>query len=231
MKLLYFLLFTLGIAQHQNHENCYKILDSWWKQRKSHPVLKNSPWDTTCLKFSNNRSSCINRKNRDWYFEQGIIDEYERDIVPCIIVGGGSKMCVSNPCNHYNTGKCTLQETGGLCNWYTKEEASKFNVPYGCHRNPCHIGGSGKTSNRDCKNRGIPGFIECTYCRKMNKIGCQRIDVETTAQCAPVNSGIPPEETIHSLRTNKNCQCTNLTSFCKLDTLKSPELFVAKPPR
>lgn len=218
MKFINFIVLPI-LTLAKTHPSCFQILQTWWKERIDHPFPQ-SIWDITCKKFNNDRQACVYKK-RDYYFKKGIINEYERDSVSCLILGAHSKKCISNPCSHYNIGKCTIQQTGGLCNWFTKKEAKKYNLQYGCHTNPCHIGGLGKTSSKNCIERGIPGFINCTYCSgkklKGKGMGCQRTDVTTSSQCAPVNSGIPPKNTIYRHISKKNCQCTNINSFCKID--------------
>ncbi len=141
------------------------------------------------------------------------------------MLGANSPHCVSNPCSHYNNGKCTLQQTGGLCIWNTKEEAKKFNILYGCHQNPCHMGRNPQQTPLKCSKRGIPGKISCTWCKGNKKLkgkamGCQSTQLTTTAECAPVNSGIPPKQSIWYKTNNRRCQCVKLTYLCLDDILK-----------
>lgn len=241
MKFIYFFtLIGLVSGKYQNHNSCYDILDTWWGVREHHKIrTKTSSWDKTCVKFNGDKLACVNKggPERQVYHNANLINDYERDKVPCVMLGAHSNLCVANPCNHYNTGHCTVQETGGLCNWYTKKQAKKYNIGYGCHRNPCHIGGEGATKPKDCKARGIPGFIECTYCKgrkdkklKNKGMGCQRVDVFSSSQCAPVNSKIPPDETVWQYKSSNNCQCTDLTIFCVDELFSKAGKFEKKYP-
>lgn len=219
-----------------NHPSCTIILNTWWPDREKHINRgKISEWDKTCLKFNGDKPACIHPgPDRQSYFNNNKINIYERDHTPCVMLGAHTDKCVSNPCNYYNIGTCTIQETGGLCMWYTKEEAVLYNREYGCHRNPCHIGGEGKTSQKDCKARGIPGLLECTYCKgkgpfRGKGMGCQQIATTTVAQCAPVNEPKVDKSTIWISKKNNRCQCSDDTLFC-LDSLAKSLDFVKRFP-
>ena len=207
-------------SQIENHPSCNLILKTWWDSRLTHKVRDLvGEWDNTCKKFNGDRNACIIKGGVDRlvYFNNNKITESERDETPCVMLGVHSDKCVGNPCNHYNSGKCTVQHTGGLCNWYTKKESRKHNVPYGCHRNLCHIGGDGRTPTDECEARGVDGFIKCTWCKSNGGMGCQRVRVKTRAQCAPINTDVVSDNTIWSKIRRKRCQCVDKTIFCKDD--------------
>ena len=206
---------------------CYDILDSWWKERHvqiNHGIA--NQWDSTCSKFNGIPSVCnIRGPSRkiaySSVFSNGTLTDTEA-ITPCNMLGAHSPVCAGNICNHYNTGSCTLQETGGLCNWVTKENAVRFNLEYGCQRNPCHLGGMGGVSDATCIARGVPGFAACTYCKgpgdpqlEGEGMGCQQIVLTTTAVCAPVNNKIVPKSTIWWKIADKRCQCSDDSLVCQ----------------
>ena len=210
---------------------CYDILDSWWKERHNqinHGVV--NQWDSTCSKFNGMPSVCNVRgtARRIAYGNSthaSSIGLTEAEIItPCNMLGAHSPICAGNICNHYNTGSCTIQETGGLCNWVTKEDAVRFKLEYGCQRNPCHQGGMGAISDATCLARGVPGFATCTYCKgpgdprlEGQGMGCQRIVLTTTAVCAPVNNPIVPKSTIWWKIKNNRCQCSDDSLVCRSD--------------
>lgn len=227
MKSVFIVLPLLNIVTALNHPSCYKILNTWWDKRTNHiSSIKTSDWDNVCSIFNGDREACINTGvGRDDY---NVTDKEKN--TPCVMLGAHSDLCVSNPCNHFNTGKCTLQHTGGLCNWITKKQAKKFGLQYGCQRNPCHIGGLGKTDPDECEERGIPGLMECTYCKIKDKgMGCQRVDVTTSAKCAPVNEDVAPKSSIWIHRKKKSCQCSNNIQLC-LDEIASDKNYVKRFP-
>ncbi|GBG25617.1 Hypothetical Protein FCC1311_018362 [Hondaea fermentalgiana] len=209
-----------------NHPSCYAIKDSWWQSREDRVDQQATvdAWDVTCANFDGDKAACagMGTAARGSYLEDQIITASELQTTPCVYLGGGSTRCVGNPCNHLNNARCTLQETNGLCNWFTKAEAKKYGLEYGCQRNPCHIQGAGGSVTDDtCESRGIEGFIECTNCRgaidpKLRglKMGCQRVDVTSTAQCAPINDGTRALSSIMRLTTQKRCQCSTESPIC-----------------
>lgn len=237
---------TLKAKKNKNHVSCYDILNTWWNDRVD--LIKELKqdnnlitWDTICSKFNGMEEVCHPvGQEREFIYEiyKNVGDPpltSEEMNTPCNMLGAKSKVCAGNPCNHYNTGKCTLQNTGGLCNWYTKKQASKYGLMYGCQRNRCHLGGLGKIPRKQCEDRSIPGFIGCTYCRgtkdsklKGKGMGCQRIDVKTSAQCAPINSGIPPDDTVWMLKKKKKCQCSDDTLVCSKEVESMNTKFVKR---
>ena len=140
MKFIKFFTILIGVtgAKYTNHQSCYDILDNWWYNRvdrisRGHENI----WDKVCEYFNGDRNACIHKGiARIDYFNNGDITADEMNKVPCVMLGAHSDHCVSNPCNHYNTGHCTIQETAGLCNWYTKKRPKSMEYNMGVNAIP-----------------------------------------------------------------------------------------------
>ena len=219
---------NLRALSDRNHPVCLQILDSWWSLRET--MVNDNPevtaFDEICQAFQGDQNACRYRtlEARQAYVDSGAITEDQVE-TPCTMLGANSDTCTGNPCNFYNIGECTLQATGGLCNWWTQEQANEFGVEYGCHRNPCHLGGQGQAAD-ECNDLGVEGLYQCTWCYGDGALsglgmGCQREDEETTAACAPINDGSVPQNSIWQLRSNTNCQCSDEINLCK-DAVNGP---------
>lgn len=210
-----------------NNPACYEIKDSWWSLRKNaiDQLAEVTEWDTVCAIFDGNPDACHYRESpaRYEYYLAGNITEEQYLNTPCNYLSAGSNRCIGSPCAQLNNGECTIQATYGLCNWFTQEDADTYGVEYGCRRNPCHIeGAGGAVSDDTCESRGIPGLLECTNCRggvidpelKGLKMGCQRVNVTTTAGCESINSGVRALSSIYQQVKKKKCQCSVESPLC-----------------
>ncbi|GBG34233.1 Hypothetical Protein FCC1311_104572 [Hondaea fermentalgiana] len=193
---------------------CYEILDAWWSDREALKVGDElNEMDSTCSQFTDYPDACNNARARTrdvigTTLYDRIKDNEEELRTPCTMVGAKSKRCIGNPCNQYNLGTCTVQETQGQCFWYTKEMVKEVNKYYdehpdieprkipghGCYRNPCNLPGEGTV-------------FQCTYCKgpgdrclKKRGMGCQMTKAATEAECAPINEPIIPKYSIYQRR-------------------------------
>lgn len=209
-----------------NHASCYKIKKTWWQGREetikaTFKGLSVVAWDETCSNFNSNADACTNRGGAARDAFSGILTATELSDTPCVMLGADTPLCVSNPCNNLNNGACTIQETAGLCQWNSKKQAKKFKVQYGCHRNPCHIGGKGASTDEECQARSIKGLAKCTYCKGASDprlrglgMGCQRVQTTTKAKCAPINENVREQSSIMKIQGKEKCQCSLENAFC-----------------
>jgi len=223
------LITTVGeIAQKQQHPVCYTIVDTWWGTRESQKTRADiTVTDTTCQTWSGQPTNCNNVAAR------AVLSGYtpEQLSTPCTTVGAHDTRCVSNPCNSFNAGQCTLQETAGQCVWFEGDALKDYNAflvannetplaTHGCFRNRCNLPGLGKQKSM-CASRSVPGLFTCTWCTgagdpKLDGLGmgCQMTVPRTTAICAPVNSRGVPKQSIMMRISNNRCQCDNRFPFC-----------------
>mmetsp|Transcript_15479 Transcript_15479/g.25319 ORF Transcript_15479/g.25319 Transcript_15479/m.25319 type:complete len:283 (+) Transcript_15479:56-904(+) len=177
---------SLGKVNKKNHPVCHEIVGSggWWDQRvvQMDPDRDVVPSDQKCMAFNNNREKCLYKSARE--------DGDDKDVA-CTLVGAHSGQCVGNPCNSYNMGNCTIQQTAGQCVWLTDENLAIVNAQYasigratltghGCYRNMCNIPGLGRSTRETCFQNSIPlpgkvmtsdinqstddFLFKCTYC-------------------------------------------------------------------
>ena len=214
---------NVSIAAQMSHPVCYQINDLWWDTRLALKLQQaNTALDVICSKFDHQTTACNLRSSRA---NDPNLTPEERN-APCTMVGAHSRKCVGNPCNHFNQGECTVQDTQGICVWIEKDMVPVMNKYYaqrgwdpipgwGCYRNPCNIPGWGKAID-DCPKRSIPGLFECTWCKGSGDailvgkgMGCQASNLLTSkATCAYVNSkGVARGSIIQSVQ-NSRCQCS-----------------------
>ncbi|CAK9102334.1 Uncharacterized protein SCF082_LOCUS47835, partial [Durusdinium trenchii] len=218
--------------KRKNSPICYEIVDSWWSNREAEKTRSTvTQMDDDCKVFSGDAEACNNKKSRGAY--QGTASQSQLDAV-CTMVGAHNKRCLGNPCNHLNTGDCSIQATGGQCVWYTSDDVNTINkyfkdngidnsIPgHGCYRNPCNQPGFGKLTDKECKSHAN-GLYECTWCKgagdrklKGKGVGCQIVDSSTTTGlCAPVNSNAVTKSTIYQAKQAHDCQCSNDYAICE----------------
>uniref|UniRef100_A0A7S2RCC7 Uncharacterized protein n=1 Tax=Mucochytrium quahogii TaxID=96639 RepID=A0A7S2RCC7_9STRA len=221
---------------------CYKILDNWWQTRLSQKYRDNLvPMDAMCANFDGELDACDHAGSQARsevaaeLFGNGT-DKYKEAIAArCTIVGADSERCIANFCNYDNVGSCTVQDTAGLCVWFTENDLKTVNPVYkkrhgyelkikGCYRNPCNLGGWGSISDETCKAQSIKGVYECVRCEGKNdgllngkKMGCQVNTVKTKAYCAHVHPDEKeaPRATIYQLKSNPKCQCSVAYTACR----------------
>jgi len=229
---------------------CQEISDTWWQSRveyinaaKKGPVNKQQE---ICQNFKKDKEVCNNKNSAerkafvDNLINKNKIKGNQRESynkAACVVEAAGSKGCTANPCNQYNAGDCTIQNTAGLCVWYTKDEVKKANnyfkknkqperkIPgqHGCYRNPCN--GEGQLTNGKaedvCPTRQN-GVYQCTYCKGFSKMGCQIVNsAKTKAKCANVNDGIVKDNTIYNIKGQNKCQCSTESLFCDVNVQAS----------
>jgi hypothetical protein len=223
-----------GAAGARSPAVCYEILGSWWGAREEQ-IRRGvvNDWDRVCVAFKGLPTVCnVRGAARAAAYElvrapgAANLTAAQAD-TPCNTLGAHSDKCIGNICNSYNTGLCTLQGTAGLCLWHTKEDAVAFGVEFGCHRNPCHRGGEGKIPAARCAKRGVPGLVDCVYCKGPGDkllagkgMGCQRAQAASRAQCAPVNHPDVDRASIWWKKAEARCQCSDNGLFC-VDELRS----------
>lgn len=214
----------------KSHPVCYKILDTWWNTReaqKTRSVI--NTMDQDCSVFTGMPEPCNVRSSRGSI--SGLTPAQKNAF--CTMVGAHSSRCIGNPCNHLNTGDCTIQQTQGQCMWVTKENLPKINDFYvsrgisplpthGCYRNPCNLPGYGK-QDQECPTKSIPGILDCTWCKGSSDplligkgIGCQMTIDTTTSLCAPVNNNEVMKSSIMQRIVNSRCQCSADYTMCNL---------------
>lgn len=215
-------------ARAKNHDVCYQIAGSWWGTREAQKTRAQiTAADAVCDVWTNQPEQCNSvtaRVGMTGYTIQELT-------MPCTTVGAHDKRCVSNPCNSYNTGSCTLQSTAGQCVWFEGEALTKYNAflaangetplaTHGCYRNRCNLPGLGKQTAA-CPGRSVPGLFECTWCTGAGDavldglgVGCQMTVPTTTAICAPVNSPNVPKAAVMMNTANNRCQCDARFPFC-----------------
>mmetsp|Transcript_7708 Transcript_7708/g.15295 ORF Transcript_7708/g.15295 Transcript_7708/m.15295 type:complete len:303 (+) Transcript_7708:76-984(+) len=218
---------------------CYELLDTWWNTReaqKGRAAL--SVLDEQCDTFTDFADACNDMTQRtlantNTTIYAKIVADPELQTIACTMVGAHSKRCIGNPCNHYNLGNCTIQETQGQCFWYTTAMVKQVNKYYdahpeidaskipghGCYRNPCNLPGEGSTIDK-CPGLSTDIFT-CTYCKgpgdkclKGRGMGCQLTTPTTSAECAYVNDNDVAKASIWERVDQQNCQCSDLFTQC-----------------
>jgi hypothetical protein len=212
-----------------NHPICLAILNDWWPAREAEKAAQHdsTSLDSKCAAFNGQPELCNVRKSRA---AAGVAADLQD--IACTMIGAHNHTCVSNKCNMFNTGDCTLQATAGECVWYTADEVKATNayfkanniddnIPgHGCYRNPCNRPGYGKLTSETCASFSTDRFT-CTWCKgkgalKGKGMGCQISEsTQTTAQCAYVNH-FPESERSNIVEsvTNNVCQCNTAYSAC-----------------
>ena len=212
-----------------SHPVCYQIKDLWWSGRLAQKTRADIVGlDAICSKWDNKPDLCNIRSLRAG--DQSLTPA-ERN-APCTMVGAHNRRCMSNPCNHFNTGDCNVQSTQGQCIWITKEMVPIFNkfyaqrgadlLPgYGCYRNPCNMPGYGRAID-ECPGRSLPGYYECTWCKGSGDpelvglgMGCQHVEPLTKSTCAYVNSPGVRKASIIQRIVNQRCQCSVDMYMCE----------------
>ena len=212
---------------------CQDILNTWWDERTTAIATMttsvDSPTNTVCNMFNGNWDACTHansdaRKAAVQANAVGIsstgLTTAQADDARCAMLGAHSTVCTQNNCNNLNEGSCTLQATGGLCIWFPKSVQGIEGVPgYGCWRNPCNLGNAPNNNPTGCGEASVPGInLQCIWCKGGGHgMGCQAVlnnSTSSTAQCAPINSGIPARSSIFEQKSNVNCQCTTENNFC-----------------
>lgn len=251
-------------AGKQNPNNdpiCYQILDTWWDRRVTlNEYAKVNQNDEYCHSFSGHGETftdvCNNRRTdeRMQFVADNNLEKKYPELTPkewsdlqCTMIGTGhgpnnGRRCVAAYCSQQNDGKCTLEETGGQCVWWTKSDIKKINkfkkgtpgyIPlqtHGCYRNPCNMPGYGQ-ADEECPTRGN-GIFKCTWCYGQNDsllknkgMGCQaqnklNYPPASTDNFAPINNKVVPDSTIMSVvmnnnRPSKNKMCSTQSRFCQ----------------
>lgn len=224
------LLLVAGEAAQQQQQVCYTIVSDWWNTRESQKTRVDvEASDLTCQTWSGQPSYCNNVAARvalSGYTPAQLA-------TPCTTVGAHDLRCLANPCNSFNAGACTLQETAGQCVWFKGAALVEYNaflvangeVPlasHGCFRNRCNLPGLGK-QKAACAARSVPGVFTCTWCTGAGDavldglgVGCQMTVSRTTAACAPVNSAGVPKQAVMMNVNNNRCQCDLRFPFCSM---------------
>lgn len=186
---------ALEAETQKNPPFCLCNWNKWWSVRTADKTRTDiTTLDATCAQFSDDPTLCNEKTSRS-----SSMSKSDQNAA-CTMVGAHSKRCIANPCNHYNTGDCTLSNTGGVCVWWTTAMVNKINAYYkennvldytgnvkqikghGCYRNPCNMPGYGNSPKKEC-NAGtgdfsVPGVYRCHWCDgegvlKGSGMGCQ----------------------------------------------------------
>lgn len=218
----------------KNHEVCYTIANTWWSTREAEKTRSFVvQMDTDCQAWDQQPELCnANPTTRlGMVVNPGSYSQAQLGAF-CSTVGAHDHRCLANPCNHLNTGDCTLQGTQGQCVWwwgqnftdYNKFRVSQGETPlpvHGCYRNPCNMPGLG-TQKDACPLRSAPGLFTCTWCQGAGDpvlngrgIGCQMTVPTTGAMCAPVNSAGVSKPSVQQAVAQSRCQCSTDYIMCK----------------
>ena len=221
-----------------NHPVCYKIANTWWPTRlKDKTRATITTMDAECAVFTNDATACTNKSQRTATNSQGVPYTAAQMNAACTMVGAHDKRCIGNPCNSFNIGTCTVQETSGQCMWFEKDSKefatyqrwrSKNGMDpvagFGCYRNPCNQPGLDQTvKSNECAARSMPGENgwECTWCAGANDpklfglgMGCQATTATTKAKCAPVSNSAVSKASVIFAVANTNCQCSTDYTWC-----------------
>jgi hypothetical protein len=206
-------------ALRGNDKVCEAIKKSWWPDRLAQQANV-TKLDTECSTYSRDTLACNSAAHRAKY--SGHVST-ETLNAACTMQGHHDETCISNLCNSYNNGLCTLQGTGGQCSWLTAEQVNEANkflgykeyAGHGCYRNPCNEPGAGKQPQSQCAGRAN-GILSCTWCSHIGGgMGCQATTPTTTAECATViPSSIMPKSGIWRLTNKHACQCSDKYGAC-----------------
>jgi len=229
-------------AVEVNHPVCYEVLKTWWPVRiedKTRAAI--NTMDTDCDVFTNNEQACNNKSQRPAVDGQGNPYTDAQKNAACTMVGAHNKRCIGNPCNSFNIGTCTIQDTAGQCVWFAKDspEFAAYQkwrtnngldqvAGFGCYRNPCNQPGLDQNiKTNQCAARSMPGKNgwECTWCAGVlnNKndpllfgqgMGCQLTTPTTKAVCAPVSNSAVSKPSVMQAISNSNCQCSTDYTWC-----------------
>jgi len=202
-----------------NDPVCKQILNSWWPAREAQEAGVTA-LDNQCATYSGDYEACNSQANRAKY--QGQVSTEVLNAA-CTTQGHHDSTCLSNLCNSYNNGLCTLQNTGGQCSWLTADQVKAANkflgyekyAGYGCYRNPCNQPGAGKLTQSQCAGK-TNGILQCTWCSKIgNGMGCQATTPTTTGACATVKiSSVIPKSSIWQIVGKNSCQCSDKYNAC-----------------
>jgi hypothetical protein len=228
-----------------NHAVCYEIAASWWAPREEDKTRAAiTAMDTDCDVFTNNAEACNNKSLRPAVDGQGNPYTDAQKNAACTMVGAHSKRCIGNPCNSYNLGTCTIQDTAGQCVWFAKD-SKEFAVyqkwrtnngldpvaGFGCYRNPCNQPGLDQTiKTNECAARSMPekNGWQCTWCAGVvngkadsvlfgKGMGCQLTTPTTKAACAPVSNSAVAKASVMQAVADNNCQCSTDYTWCQKD--------------
>jgi hypothetical protein len=202
-----------------NNPVCSAILNSWWPARLAQQANV-TELDTECSTYSGDYGACNSATNRTAY--SGKVPTSTLNAA-CTTQGHHDLTCISNLCNSYNNGLCTLQETGGQCSWLSAEQVKAANTflgysryaGYGCYRNPCNQPGAGKLTQSECASKAN-GILSCTWCSNIGGgMGCQATTPTTDGACATVvTSSTIPKSSIWQIIGKTSCQCSDVYGAC-----------------
>mmetsp|Transcript_16169 Transcript_16169/g.31269 ORF Transcript_16169/g.31269 Transcript_16169/m.31269 type:complete len:297 (+) Transcript_16169:69-959(+) len=218
-----------------NHPVCSEIAgeNGWWESRQNLTIdyatidEQTTVLDTYCFNYSDDPEACRSKSARGNYTDLST----DALNAACTMLGSSNRTCVGNPCNQYNTGECTLQETAGRCVWLTSEDVSlankyfgeKIYAGHGCYKNRCHAQavGKGKITDELCESFSIPPIFNCTYCKSTKsydiagtRMGCQMTQLTTEAVCAPVSPNAVSSSSIWQTAEDPRCQCSDEYPLC-----------------
>lgn len=222
--------------EKKNNAVCDQILNSWWPERVALKTRDTAvAMDDVCAQWNGKPDLCNFKTNR--------VKGSAGYDASCRMVGANNHRCLSNECNQYNNGLCSIQDTQGNCRWYTKAQVkinndywtkkaaattdgtlkaqhnSNIKPGYGCYRNPCNQPGYRNDPRSDCNNGvfDVPGLFSCTWCQIKNQgMGCQATKPTTDAECAKVNQK-GSQGNVYQKKDNKNCQCSIEYPQCKME--------------
>lgn len=125
--------------------------------------------------------------------------------------------CHADPCFRINNGRCTIQDTGGRCVWYTRNQNRKRGFPHaGCYISPCN----NKVTPGECMavNDRPNEIYKCEWCGKHGGVtwGCQNRELTSSAQCYNIGDERKCSRCKGPYKENASCrnrQCRN--NCCK----------------
>jgi len=233
---------SLEVDAEKNNAVCLEIYNSWWTNREEEKVRSNIvALDSTCSQWDGfeNRDKCNFKSAR------GSSVSAADKKAACVMVGAHNYKCQANPCNQYNTGKCTVQDTSGQCMWFTKSDMNKANkhwqtkadeatstaqkdtyldrkIPsYGCHRNPCNKPGYKNEPRKLCRSGdyNVPDLYKCTWCNGEGKLKGKGMGCQATTvetnAACAKVNGADLQSSVYYVKGKSGCQCSADYTLCE----------------